>query len=458
MLVRGDYHTSNPRFTLTLLILIKMAYSFQNQKQRDKATFTYQDRKFRPTTLLFFVLVAAYVVVPYFEIPYIGLSLSAPLMYLVALEVFFRPPEPWLQKYAKWIGLAVTIWLAIFVSLVFNNLLRNGIDLSNFIGVFHYGYWILLVFPVTVYLVSRANLFTRVFRIMTYMVVVLALLRWYEGVVLGKYGAWTGTQFFTQNSYGILFSTFSPFLLTHLVDVRSKRRGLIILALLLVFGAVAINGSRGSWVALAVGVSLFTIFYIVAYPKPAKSFVWIVSFVIGVSFLINVAPQNIKEPFFERYETLQHLEKEKTFVSRKLMVGRGLTLFKRSPVIGVGPGQWYKENVVLSIPEILPQNQEKYNNKSAHNSYIMFLAEMGLLGAVPYVILMFLLVTGGYKATLALTRQGKFWALGIYTGFLSMNIHLYALSGLTGTNIWLMYGLVAGMIVRYHRSRQFSGE
>ena len=85
--------------------------------------------------------------------------------------------------------------------------------------------------------------------------------------------------------------------------------------------------------------------------------------------------------------------------------------------------------------------------KSSHNSYVSFVAENGIVGAVPLAFLLLVLAVGGDGAAGRLARRGQVWALGVYAGFIGMSIHLWALSGLTSTATWFVYGLVAALIM-----------
>jgi len=104
--------------------------------------------------------------------------------------------------------------------------------------------------------------------------------------------------------------------------------------------------------------------------------------------------------------------------------------------------------VKLDLDEVTRYGSQKhFNKKSSHNSYIALLAEIGLAGCLPFGILLLLLVVKGCKAAMILSRQEEIWALGIYVGFLMMSLHLWALAGLTNTGPWVMYGLVAALIL-----------
>lgn len=402
-----------------------------------------------------FLLAAGYVAIPYGDLPGLGLSLSAPLFFFIALELFLRPAERWWRRYRRWIVWAAIIWLAIFLSSAINGLRRGGQDfgLDDLLMLFRSAYWLLLVFPVTVYLLSRFDLGARVVRAIAVGVLLTALLRWFEVLAWGKIGAWSRPVFFTENMYGILFSTFTPMLLALLVDPKTRQRGLVAVGILLIWTAAAINGSRGSWVALAAGTLMFLVLYLRVNPRRLRALFWVIALLTGFIVAMTAAPERLLSAVSERYATLERLEEDKTFLTRQVLIRKGLMLFQDSPLIGVGIGRWTKEYVALDLPLYLGGDLESFNRRSSHNSYLSFLAETGLLGAVPFGVLVLYLATRGLKSALRLARRGGYWALGLYVGFVTMSLHLWVLAGLSGTSTWMVYGLLGGMIERWARLR-----
>ncbi|MGQ9517898.1 MAG: O-antigen ligase family protein [Anaerolineae bacterium] len=398
-----------------------------------------------------FLLCSAYVAIPKGDIPFLGISLSAPIMFLIALEVYLRPPAPWLRQYRRWVLLATAMWAGIFISAVANGLLSGGTDMDRqgALEVFRFAYWLGVVFLVTVYLVSYLDLGRRTIQWMAGAVVLTALIRWFEAIAFGKIGAWTNPRFFTQNFYGWLFSTFTPFLYALLVDPKTKRRWMVAAGILVIWSAAAINGSRGSWVGLAGGLLFFLLLYLRVHPGHIKGVILLILVCAGFLGLITLAPERVVAAVSQRYATFQRLEEDKTYMARQLMIQKGLRLFRESPLIGVGPARWTKEYVPLVVPEILGgwRRESFYQSRlSAHNSYIPMLAETGLAGAVPYAFLLLTLIWKGYTSAVRLAKEGDLWALGVYVAFIGMSIHFWVLAGLTGTSAWVMYGLVGAAI------------
>lgn len=400
--------------------------------------------------VILFLVFSAYMVVPLFDLPLLGLSLSAPIFYLIALPVFFRPPAPWFQQYRRWIMLAATIWLGIFFSAFGNGLLSGGanIDIDGALAVVRFGYW-LLVLVVTTYFVSYLHLGQRVSAVLAGMIVVLALLRWSEAILFGKIGAWTHTTFMTQNSYGFLFSVFAPYVLIQMVGQKSfLGKAFWGIATLTLWGAVAINGSRSSWVAVTAGILGFVLIYTLANPKHLRLSLMVLLLCGCMVGLFLVVPNNIRSVLDQRYSTVQKLEEDKSFMIRQLMIQKGIRLFWESPIIGVGPSRFKKSSTALDMPRVLQYaSQKHFDSKSAHNSYIDLLAETGIAGAIPFGLLLISLIIGGLGASLKLAQQGEYWGVGVFIGFLTMSVHMWSIATLTNTANWFIYGLVAAVIV-----------
>lgn len=396
-----------------------------------------------------FMLMAAYLVLPLVDVPLMGLSISAPIFFLIALQVFLKPPEPWLKRFQGWILLAGLIWLGVFTSIVGNGLLSGGvnIDREGWLTIIRYAYW-LLTFVVTAHFVSRGNMLERVSSLLGWAMFVLALARLFEASAWGKIGAWTDTRLLTQNNYGFEFSMFFPFLLAPILTTHGGKRWFMVLRLLVAGAALLINGSRGSWISVAAGILAFSLIYIWARPQKIGWSLLIITLSALVFLGVQFAPTKIATAFGQRFATFQTLDEDKSFAIRELMVQKGLRLFEESPLIGVGASRFTKETTYLDIPHVLSYApQSHFDVKSAHNSYIAFLAETGLAGSLPYVVLLLILGLGGMKSSLKLVRQRQTWALSVYTAFLGMSIHMWSIASLTNTANWFIYGLVAAVIV-----------
>jgi len=121
---------------------------------------------------------AVYLVIPVIDVPLLGLSLSAPIFFFIAMATIFRPPRPWARQYSGWILLAVLIWVGIFISTTANGLLSLGVNINNdgIVYLIRYMYWI-LVFVITAYFANQEQVLDKIVPILGYSVLLVALLR-----------------------------------------------------------------------------------------------------------------------------------------------------------------------------------------------------------------------------------------------------------------------------------------
>jgi len=403
-----------------------------------------------------FYLFTLYIVLPLIDVPLLGLSLSAPIMFLIALETFFRPPFAQLSRCRRWVLFALCIWFGIFLSALLNGVLSGGTDFDSdgLIWIIRYAYW-LLVFVITAYLISEGELWPIINRLLAWGVLALAIMRWIEVLLYGNLGAWTRTHLISQNTYGLLFSTFSPFLFTWLLEVRGSQRWLATAANLILWAAAAINGSRGSWVAIAIMVVVQLLLFLSVHPRSTIPLAIVLLFAAGLGMLVLSTTNLVSNAVESRFSTFNNLEQDKSYQIRKLMNQKSMRLFAESPIIGVGASRFRKESVPLDIPFVLSYaGQEHFDVKSSHNSYLGFLAETGLAGAIPYGLLLISLTVRGSLSALRLVRRGQFWPAAVLGTFVGMSIHMWAINSLTGSSTWFVYGLVAAMIVTASRARK----
>jgi len=115
-----------------------------------------------------------------------------------------------------------SFFMGVFISTIGNGIMSQGTNFNTegFVTLVRYVYW-MIVFVITSYFASQESVIQKLTKILGWAVLTLALIRWFEGIAYGKIGAWTGTVFLNQNSYGALFSIFSPYLL---IMVLQKKR------------------------------------------------------------------------------------------------------------------------------------------------------------------------------------------------------------------------------------------
>ena len=417
---------------------------------------TARPRPHPPHIRSLFFLCGVFVVLPFFDLPFIGLSVTAPLILPVMYYAFFQPATPWVHRYRDWIMIAAAIWLGMAVSFVANGPWFGAREFQplEIATLIRYLFW-LMVFLVTAYVASDVRIARKLMLLLGIAVVVLAGLRCFEGLVLGKIGAWTNTIFSTQNNYGILFSTFTPFLFPVFLGRGFLRKLLCVFGLFIVLFACAINGSRGSWICIALALVVFSLLALVSRPQASLRLVLPVGFAALALATALVAIPRAREAVLGRFSTFDNLDRDKSYIVRQVMNQRSLKLFALSPGFGTGPGRYRSVYVPLELPAVLAgKPEEGFMRRSAHNSYLSFLAEGGVVGTLPLAVLIGILAVRGAWAAMALNRKGERWALGVYASFIAMSVHFWTLAGITGTHAWFVYGLLAATIVLASRAQK----
>ena len=400
----------------------------------------------RAVIVLWFVFIA-YLVLPLVDIPFLGLSLSAPVFFFIAVYALFKPPRRWFRRHQKWILLGVWFWSAAFVSVAANGLLSLGVEIESggFVILLQDAYW-MLVFVITSYLASQPGMLPRISRWIGWCVFALALVRLAEALIWGRYGAGGNPQILPQNTYGMQFSSFSPFLLYLWLSAKNKHKLWLTLCVGLFFVVVALNGSRSNWLATGIGLILTALLLVMARPGKFITTLLLIALAGAGLYFFLVSFPRYSTAVYTRASTFDRLEEDKSFEIRKLMNQKALRLFKSSPVVGVGTGRFRKEAVELDIPALLRgRGQAYYNRKSSHNAYLGHLAETGVMGALPYTALLLSLAFSGFKRALRLLRGKQYWALAVLVGFVQMSAHLWSMASLANTATWFVYGLVAAM-------------
>lgn len=404
----------------------------------------------RPTILLFALFVVN-TIFPFFDVPLLGLSISAVFLALVTLEVIFRLGYLDFRAQGRWLILGYMVVLGISVS-VFANSVMGGlvIDASMLLALIQAAYWV-MVFLFTMAFVShlKPDDLRALVLLMGVSIIIVGLIRLYEGIAFDRWGPGT-SRIFTQNAYGILFSIFTPYAVVSPFLVRSRRiRIALVAGVIALIAGITINGSRSSWVAAASGITMLTSMFAVAQRKRVFSLVGLAAVALIVSvLLLSVMPAAVLAPISERFATLEQYEEDKSYATRVLMQQKSQLIFEENPLFGVGRNQFRDAYVDLDFSGMpfTVDRLDQFNSISSHNSYAQLLGETGLSGVVPYGLLLITLVLAGFRSALMLGRRGEVWALAVFASLIAMSIHMWAIDNLKTTAPWFIYGMVAAMI------------
>ncbi|MEZ5392215.1 MAG: O-antigen ligase family protein [Bryobacterales bacterium] len=166
-----------------------------------------------------------------------------------------------------------------------------------------------------------------------------------------------------------------------------------------------------------------------------------------------LSPRAWTRPVEQRVASMAALDTDKPFRTRLALVRKGVQLFRAQPIFGAGLGRFDLERVELATSDTPWTNRTVLNQRSSHNAYLSLLAETGLTGALSFAVLLGALLMQGAVAAYRLTRRGEAWAGGVWASTIAISLHLWTLSGLTGTLPWFVFGLMAGTIERARQER-----
>jgi O-antigen ligase len=349
-------------------------------------------------------------------------------------------------------GIGFGISLSIFGNVVFGTLV---VGTDQVISIVRAVYW-LLVCLITIALISnlKPQHINVLIMVLSISIIAVGTLRLYEAVAFNRIGAGT-SRILTQNTYGIIFSTFTPFAIITLFMQKTARKWLFAIGIVVLILGIAVNGSRSSWVASGIGVGILGLLMIIAQKRRISSItsLSIGIFIIGIG-IVSYLPPEVFEPISARFATLERYNADESYLTRVLMQQKALILFEQNPIFGVGRGQFRESYVELDLDGTLFRVGEitNINRLASHNSYAQFIAEQGLVGSVPLALLLLLLFVNGVRATIHLASKGEIWAVAIFAAFTAMSVHMWTIDNFQNTSSWFIYGLVAAMIEYEKRS------
>jgi O-Antigen ligase len=263
-----------------------------------------------------------------------------------------------------------------------------------------------------------------------------------------------------RNSLVFDVLAFSGFVLYYLF-FKYGRTGVVLGGLFLFLSLVGSGGRAGSVIGLFLVLLCISLF-----SQSIGVGIRLLMFFTFFGFIIlssnNQTIYSITTPFATYFESINprlatllkgegegDLDKDKSWLIRKLMVDKSFEIIGKNPVFGIGFGNFTKFGADLEEVQTAEYRRLKHldsdflNTRSAHNSYAAFIAETGILG---FCILLFILLPNVIYAfrTFFFTLNTKIMFF-VVISFIAILVHMYVISSFTGTNFWLMIGIVEGI-------------
>ncbi|MBI1765623.1 MAG: O-antigen ligase family protein [Acidobacteria bacterium] len=185
--------------------------------------------------------------------------------------------------------------------------------------------------------------------------------------MINRMVASVGGMFGNPNDLATTFGMLLPLAVVLLIVSRSYAKLLYALCIVLFLGATIVTFSRGGFLALAavVGVLLWK------FRKRHRAIPWVAGAMLG-GVLLLATPGG----FGDRLWTIIKPDADSTGSAqeRRDNLKRGVVIFLRHPVFGIGMGTFY----VMGI-----------RGRRAHNSYLEIATDLGVLGLLAYLVLIF---------------------------------------------------------------------
>ena len=248
--------------------------------------------------------------------------------------------------------------------------------------------------------------------------------KWLEIVMLGL----TGLLLLTTLSRGGLFIAGVALLLTFLLADRTELRS--------AWNWFISGFKRGRGVILRIGVMVAVIGVLVS------------------SALFIVRTNYIGRMFTTEADSLQEFIVRNYAGSRLAYIYGALGAYEESPIMGVGLGasgfyiydhlpDW-SMTTLPELAEMLAPNSRVYPN--AKNMYVRLLAETGLIGFALFVIYLFSVLGDTLRALQGNTSFSRFIGIAMLFSWIAVLIYNATQDSFATPNIWINFGILAGMI------------
>lgn len=401
-------------------------------------------------------LIVISIILPVAKVPGIEVSLSFFLFLLVFLEMR-RSGVRWSFKDLH--PIPSIAWLLSFVtvlSFIVNTLAESSVGMAyKVLLMVRLPYWILCM-VITGVVVAHIRNPQSVVRAAVVGTVGLAIVRigaaWLFGV---WWGAKEGLPI-RQNVMGLIFSAFWPWVFAYALETGREKRWVIVLPLVVAL-AIVINGSRGNWVSSAVA-TVIMVAWLWKYGRGLKEVLrmWVFVGLAGVAAMwlwTSLAPEVVRATYERRFSTFETLDADKSYQLRVAMRRKAWQLFADHPILGIGPGMFKYRYAEFEVPRVFWRiPDEELNRRSAHCAYLEWLAETGIVGGGGLTLLVLSIGWLGVKNATRGLRRGMLWPVGTFCGFIGMSIHLWVVSAMMSTMVWVVYGVIGGISVWLERN------
>ncbi len=212
---------------------------------------------------------------------------------------------------------------------------------------------------------------------------------------------------------------------------------LAILAVMAGLYASLLSGTRTSWLF----VPFILICLVGLYRKKISRRIWTYMFfgtLVAILLTLAFPPKRLVSGLQMGWNDLKVFREDKqthtSWGARLVMWRNSLLIFKASPLIGTGMGDFKNDSLKLFEKGLSYDNDFSVNQTNAHNLYFQLLAEGGLLGLILLITVIFILP---FNLLHALWKSTK-----------DRLLHCYSLSGLICLFAFVWFGVSESWVNR----------
>lgn len=132
------------------------------------------------------------------------------------------------------------------------------------------------------------------------------------------------------------------------------------------------------------------LFSVNTYKTNSQYYLFILLIAIVSTFTYSL---NSNTPLGQKFQTLTKFSNDKSISNRMDYYSTGFNLFKKSPIIGYGTGSWK----IISLDNSVRNSKSNEASYYAHNDFLQFLVELGIIGFVIYASIFLMVLKTIYR-------------------------------------------------------------
>ena len=151
--------------------------------------------------------------------------------------------------------------------------------------------------------------------------------------------------------------------------------------------------------------------------------------------------------FVRRVEGLRNLEVDSSTSIRLALQQKAFAVMSTDPIVGVGLGNFGTTEIGDEVSRYMsPKDARAFAGKETHNSYLQMLAEAGILGGLPILLIVGIALFAALLLISQRSSSRSHMDLAIAASIVSLAAYLWTRGGLLSTLTWLLLGLCYGSV------------